>query len=71
VNTARSLASTHHERLRITAALEISGLETDCHEHHLRMAQTMLGVMGLHELTTSELVALNAILAPAHGRYFG
>jgi hypothetical protein len=65
----RGLASTRHELHSVTAALEISGLEADCHHHHLRMAETMIGVMGLEGLTTSELVALNALLVPAHARF--
>jgi hypothetical protein len=69
--SAGSWPAPHRERLRVTAALETSGLEADCHDHHLRMAKTMIGVMGLQELTSSELVALNAILAPADRRFSG
>jgi hypothetical protein len=73
VDVARKLASTRWERDDITAAvaaaLEGSGIEKDSRANHLWLADTMIGVMGLHGLTTTELVALNAILAPAHGRF--
>ena len=56
LNTARKLASTRHERRSISAALEMSGLEGgDSREHHLRMAQVMIGVLGLEGLTRAGL----------------
>jgi hypothetical protein len=73
LNTARSLAENHDERLSITAAviaaLDGSGLETENRAHHLHTAEMTLSVMDLRHLSTTELVALNGLLAPAHGRF--
>jgi hypothetical protein len=73
LETANRLASIRWERLDITAAvtaaLEGSGLQADSYTHQLWAAQTTLGAMGLEGLSAIELVALNALLAPAHGRF--
>lgn len=69
LNTARRLASARWECRNIMAGLEAAGLQDGSRGHYLWSAETMLGVMGLESLTTNELLALNALLIPAHGRF--
>jgi hypothetical protein len=73
LEAARRLASTRSEReditAAVTAALDGSGLHAESRSHYLYVTENMLATMGLLSLSTTELVALNALLVPAHSRF--
>jgi hypothetical protein len=73
LEAARRLASTRSEReditAAVTAAMDGSGLHAESRSHYLYVTENMLATMGLLSLSTTELVALNALLVPAHSRF--